>query len=136
MAGRTGQWLDQIQLYCKTVGSDGNLGPIRGSNAAGGSGGAPMQALCPDNTIVAGFGMLTDAFDGFVSGLSLNCFRWNAESRNVVQNAQHTISFYGITVDGRIGDQSCPPSYVVKQLIVNANQYVSGAGVQCGPFQD
>jgi hypothetical protein len=53
--GRSGQFVDQIELLCSPLNNDGSLGPRVGLGAEGGGGGNPYSQICPGSNILVGF---------------------------------------------------------------------------------
>lgn len=68
--GRSGAFVDQIQLLCSPINSNGTLGPRAAATARGGGGGRPFSQVCPGGQALIG---LVGRSGAFVDQLGGHC---------------------------------------------------------------
>ena len=80
--GGIGSWLDQIQVVCRAVASDGSSsGPTTALAVRGGNGGGAVSDLCQAPQAAVGIRIYTDDVDQYVAGIALDCERLSYPDR-------------------------------------------------------
>lgn len=80
LKARSGSWLDQLQLKCARVQSNGTLSGIAYSEIAGGSGGLRHEDVqCPAGTVV---GSMHLRYGTYVNRVVAHCYPWNPATRS------------------------------------------------------
>jgi len=130
--GKSGFWIDQVGIICRTVNADGNLGSTYTKGPAGGSGGTASTVQCPSGRILGG---LRGAAGSYMEQLDLGCFPWSASTKR----ADYTVSWQMTRFGNLMAVQlltkvQCPDEKVGKALRGKSGSYIDSMQFVCDAY--
>ena len=130
LRGRTGEWVDQVQLICEPLLSGSGLGAKSYGHAYGGQGGSPTEIYCDPSSVVNGMSPWINP-GGQVAFVQMRC-------KNASTGEIKGFAFFGpqpqFNKNGLSG-QDCPDGEAAVGYSVNYGKHVNGLGLICGPLQ-
>ncbi len=124
---RTGDWVDQIKLICRELGSNGTFGATAHTPARGGAGGWPVAGACPEGQALVGAMIGTNGqLVGQVGGRCGNASRIFQSSGGF----DSTLGTYGF--NGTLSETTCPAGTVITGIQGRSWSLVDNLGFICG----
>ena len=134
VAGRSGNWLDQIRAICMRFTGVNRIAIWRGNPtqgaSMGGQGGEPFQRVCPRNQAVVGF---RGRAGSYLDRLQIACQAFT-DSGHPIGPVTWLAPVGGIG-GGPFGPLRCTANGAVQSLSGRGGFYVDSLGLQCTPFQ-
>ena len=124
---RSGLWVDQIQMICAPLDSNGStsgeryLGPVRGGEGGGG----PVETTCGPGEIIVGVGLAMTP-----ENRQVRMFRFNCASMRIA--GHHDIDLGNTTHGAPTVRQDCPHDQAVIGMQIHFGKHVNAIGLMCG----
>jgi hypothetical protein len=137
--GKTGSWIDQIGLTCRSVAANGTLGSEFTRGPVGGTGGSVKSVKCKSGEVVGGI----ESWSGsYVEKIRLQCDKWRPEYKRIDYLAPiDSFLFGGLGTTGIFGRTPehnpmvrCPRDKVGKALRGKHGAYVDSMKFVCDAY--
>lgn len=129
--GKTGTWIDQLGITCRTVKSDGTLGDTYTRGPVGGAGGTSLTRGCPAGWVI---GRVESYSGSYINRVSLWCFAWSASSRRLDYAVPKYIGVLGgIAMPGTAFNEAvtCPAEKLAKAFRGKSGSYIDSLQFVC-----
>ena len=134
VAGRSGNWVDQIRGICMRFDGVNRIAIWRGDPTQGasfgGQGGEPFQRVCPRNQAVVGF---RGRAGFYVDRLQIGCQAFTDSGQPI--GAVTWLTPVGGTGGAPFGPLRCAANGAVQFLSGRGGSYVDSIGLECTAFQ-
>lgn len=115
--GRSGEFIDYIQLVCAPLNGDGSLGNFSSTQAAGGNGGDPFHETCGNGQVLVG---MTGWSSGNLEQIGGQCNSVAAIVGAATGSVAPTVPSTTGRAHGSAFTRSCKSSYAVTGLVISA----------------